>query len=94
MALQKTYDLKGLEVANAYHVVSDVRYNKLYNNVRFELKTYVSSGSKDNEPEDFIAAQTHTFFPTGSYDVVGNDISSACYTFLKTQDTWSGSVDV
>lgn len=94
MALQKTHNLKGLEVADAYHVVSDVRYDKIYNNVRFHIRTYTSSSIKETEPENYIDISTQTFYPTGSYSVIGNDISTACYTFLKTQDAWSGSVDV
>lgn len=94
MALQKTHNFNGLEVTDAYHVVSKVKYNKLYSNVRFEILTYINSGSRDNDPRKYIARESQTFFPTGSYDTIGNDISSACYTFLKTLDAWSGSVDV
>jgi len=94
MALQKTYDLKGLEITDAYHVTSEVKYDKLYNSVRFELRTYANAEARNEEPRNYLARESHVFFPTGSYDVVGNDISSACYSFLKTQEAWSGSVDV
>lgn len=94
MALQKTYNLNSLEVTDAYHVISQIKYNKLYSNVRFEILTYVNSSSREDDPRKYIARESQIFAPTGSYDVIGNDISSACYTFLKTLDAWSGSVDV
>lgn len=94
MALQKTYNLKGFEIQDAYHVTSEVKYNKLYNSVKFELRTYVTVDARDEEPRNYLARESHVFFPTGSYDVVGNDISTACYSYLKTLDNWSGSVDV
>lgn len=94
MALQKTHNLNGLEVIDAYHVATDIKYDKLYNNVRFEIRTYINSGSREEDPRNYIVRESQTFYPTGSYSVIGNDISTACYTFLKTQDAWSGSVDV
>lgn len=94
MALQKTHNLNGLEVTDAYHVVSEVKYNKLYSSVRFEVLTYVNSSSRDEDPRKYIARESQVFAPSGSFSVIGNDISTACYNYLKTLDNWSGSVDV
>jgi len=94
MALQKTYQFKGLEITDGYHLVSFARYGKLNNGVTFRVDSYVSKDVRDSSLQSSLFSEVYDFTPSGSYDVVGNDISTACYSYLKTLDNWSGSVDV
>lgn len=94
MALQKTYQFKGLEITDGYHVVSFVRYSKGTNEVTFRVDSYVSKNTRDSGLENNLCSEVYDFTPTEAYDVVGSDISTACYMYLKTLDNWSGSVDV
>ena len=95
MAVQQSFNFKGIEITDGYHVVSNVRYDKLGNNVRFGLASYFDLGTRESNSYNFLKDQTFYFTPSGSYDVVGDtDISTACYIYLKTLPEWSGSVDV
>lgn len=95
MALKKSYNFKGIEITDGYHLVSNVRYDKLQNSIRFGLVSYFDEETRISGSNDFISEQTFYFTPSGSYDVVGdNDISTACYTYLKGLEEWSGSIDI
>lgn len=95
MALQKAHEFKGIEIPNGYHVVSNVRYDKLGNTLRFNIASYFDADTRGSGSHKFLGEETFYFNPSGSYDVVGdNDISTVCYNYLKTLDAWSGSVDV
>lgn len=94
MALQKTYNFKGLEITDGYHLVSFARYSKGNNGITFRIDSYTSKDARDSDLSNNLNSEVYDFNPSGSYDVVGNDISTACYNYLKTLDNWSGSVDV
>lgn len=95
MALQKSYNFKGIDITDAYHAVTSVKYYKDLGEVKFTLETYGSKAARDEDIGNSIGTYFINFTPTGSYDVVGSqDIATSCYTYLKTLDQWSGSVDV
>lgn len=94
MALQKTYNFKGIEITNSYNLIESVQYSKLENAVQFKVAVYANQETRISGSFDYINIETHRFNPSGSYSVVGNDVSTACYNYLKTLDNWSGSVDV
>ena len=93
MALQKTYNFKGLEIINSYNLVESVQYSKLGNAVRFKVAVYANKETRSSGSFEYITVETYKFYPSGSFSIVGNDISTACYNYLKTLDNWSGSVD-
>lgn len=93
MALVKSFNFKGIEVPNAYHVVGYVKYSKIDNQIMFRLDSFVNEEQRIEKKKEPFLSEGYRFIPSGSYSTVGNDISTACYTYLKTLSTWSDAVD-
>lgn len=95
MGIIKSSSLRGIECTDAYHVVSDVRYYKMENGVRFTLSSFFNRDARIENSHNWLHQTIHTFTPTGSFEVAGEyNISTACYNYVKTLDAWSGSVDI
>lgn len=94
MALIKTYDFNGIEITNAYHVVGYVKYSKIDNKVTFRLDSFINEAKRNEDSRQSFVTTGYEFEPSGSHSTVGNDVSTACYNYLKSLTEWSGSVDV
>lgn len=96
MALQKSYTLKGFNFPESYNVISDVRYTKFGQRVRFMVNSYPNSSSReDNFFDNPVLQKDYVFTAEGDYTVDENtNIFNICYSYLKSLPEWSGSIDV
>lgn len=94
MALVRSTTVKGIPMTESYNIVSTAHYLKPDDRVYFSIRTYYNSGSRAENINNHIEESDYKFQPVGSYNINGNNVSTACYTYLKTLPEWSGSVDV
>lgn len=94
MALQRSTTVKGIPMSESYNIVTSALYIKPDDRVYCSVRTYYNSGSRAESIDNFVDESDYKFQPIGSYAITGNDVSTACYTYLKTLPDWSGSLDV
>jgi len=94
MAIQKKYNYKGIELENAYLVITNAEYSKFENIVSFNLSIYANQETREQTPVYSLGSELHDFYPTGSYDIISNNIIESCYNYLKTQNEYSSSIEV
>lgn len=96
MALQKNSIIKAFNFTESYNVISDIRYSKNGNRVRFIVNSYPNSGSRaDNFFNNPVYQKDYAFIADDPYRLDGSSNAiEVCYNYLKTLPEWSGSVDV
>jgi len=96
MALQKSYTIKGFNFPESYNVISDIRYNKNGQRVRFIVNSYpISSSREENFFDNPILQKDYVFIAEEDYRIDENtNIFNVCYSYLKSLPEWSGSLDV
>ena len=105
MALQITHNQYGFDFTEAYVKISNV--NITYNNggpspgpdpagavgytININYSTWVNAAAKEANAEVLTSGQVSPVFDG---TVVGDDLASAAYTILKTQDGFTEATDV
>ena len=106
MALQITHNQYGFDFTEAYVKISNV--NITYNNggpspgpvdpagavgytININYSTWVNAAAKEANAEVLTSGQVS---PSFDGTVVGDDVASAAYTILKTQDGFTEATDV
>ena len=94
MALQKTIDVDGAVHSDAYHVVSSIIYSKEDEYIVCRVSSFKDKESKDSSPKECLTSFIYEFKATGSFNPVDSNMSTLCYSYLKSLPAWSGAIDV
>lgn len=99
MALQMTVSISGVEVTDAYHVVSRTAWVMGGGELHFELATFkdaAAANAYETDPRTAAGPLGTKKYRTsaGTYAKGGDNAHKQAYTYLKTLDEWSGAVDL
>jgi len=86
MAIQKTFEFKGVQIIDAYHKVAWV---KIYKNISGVFVCWVSTEHKVSRTSEVIWQQESEF----EFDISGGNPIAQSYVYLKSLPEFTDAID-